>query len=439
MLRRQPSARDDGNTAKNAAVAAARSAAGLPTRRRVVRRRVDPSSFTPYNQLPAHLKDNPHILNYYRSGYNFKRSVWSLFSLHNETGNIWTHLIGFIIFIFLTIATVCLKPVGVALTTDAVTVLKEQLQTGNSTNLYDLLHTLGAWEHRLLEMGQSSLESLESSLGQVSLGSLQELQATVVQFARGGLVELSSWEGRLREFGSDRLNQLQNMGSSTLQDLEDAAQVALSYLTETSTWPVKRWPVYVFTAGAMFCMLTSSVCHLFGCCAAHVTRIMWRFDYAGIAVLIVTSFYPAVYYGFLCYPWLRFLYLLSTTLLGVATLCVSLLPFFQQPGYQKLRAGVFIALGLWGVVPVLHGWWLHREFVEVRVALSYEVLMGVLYIFGATLYAMHIPERWKPGYFDIALHSHQLFHVAVVVAACIHYKSTLLLLRWRDRTGGCLA
>jgi adiponectin receptor len=69
-------------------------------------------------------------------------------------------------------------------------------------------------------------------------------------------------------------------------------------------------------AGAMACMLTSSLCHLFGCCAAHVTRIMWRFDYAGIAVLIVTSFYPAVYYGFLCYPWLRFAYLLTTTLLG---------------------------------------------------------------------------------------------------------------------------
>ncbi len=123
---------------------------------------------------------------------------------------------------------------------------------------------------------------------------------------------------------------------------------------------------------------------------------------------------------------------------GVATLSVSLLPFFQKPGYQKLRAGVFVALGLWGVIPVLHGWALNREVSEVRIALSYEVLMGVLYLLGAALYALRIPERWKPGAFDIALHSHQLFHVAVVVAACIHYKATLLLLRWRDLTGGCL-
>ncbi len=50
-------------------------------------------------------------------------------------------------------------------------------------------------------------------------------------------------------------------------------------------------------AGAMVCLLTSATCHLFGCCAAHVTAVLWRFDYAGIAVLIVASFFPPVYYG----------------------------------------------------------------------------------------------------------------------------------------------
>ena len=62
-------------------------------------------------------------------------------------------------------------------------------------------------------------------------------------------------------------------------------------------WPVTRWPVHVFTAGAMLCLLTSATCHLFGCCAQHVSQIIWRFDYVGIALLIVCSFYPPVYYG----------------------------------------------------------------------------------------------------------------------------------------------
>ena len=35
------------------------------------------------------------------------------------------------------------------------------------------------------------------------------------------------------------------------------------------------------------------------------------------------------------------------------------------------------------------------------------------------IYATRVPERWKPGYFDLAFHSHQLFHVAVVLAALV--------------------
>ncbi len=47
-----------------------------------------------------------------------------------------------------------------------------------------------------------------------------------------------------------------------------------------------------------------------------VNRFIWRLDYAGIAVLIVASFYPPVYYGFMCQPIARMFYLASTTLLG---------------------------------------------------------------------------------------------------------------------------
>jgi hypothetical protein len=62
--------------------------------------------------------------------------------------------------------------------------------------------------------------------------------------------------------------------------------------------------------------MAGQVCHLLGCCQAHVAATVWRFDYAGIVVLIVTSFVPPVYYGFMCNPGLRAFYLISTTCLG---------------------------------------------------------------------------------------------------------------------------
>ena len=43
---------------------------------------------------------------------------------------------------------------------------------------------------------------------------------------------------------------------------------------------------------------------------------------------------------------------------------------------------------------------------------------------GALVYATRIPERWKPGAFDLMFHSHQLFHVAIIIAAlvCLHFR-----------------
>ena len=54
-----------------------------------------------YRQLPDYLRDNEYILSHYRANYGIVQSLWSLFFLHNETGNIWSHLIGRILILVL--------------------------------------------------------------------------------------------------------------------------------------------------------------------------------------------------------------------------------------------------------------------------------------------------------------------------------------------------
>jgi len=51
-----------------------------------------------------------------------------------------------------------------------------------------------------------------------------------------------------------------------------------------------------------------------------------------------------------------------------------------------------------------------------------EYICGALiYVLGAVLYMTKVPERCKPGAFDICGHSHQLFHFCVVIACFVHY------------------
>ena len=66
------------------------------------------------------------------------------------------------------------------------------------------------------------------------------------------------------------------------------------------------------------------------------------------------------------------------------------------------NSGVFIGFGMSGVAPATHlviinGW--NRSLEEA--CLGWLILMGILYISGALLYAMRIPERFFPGKVDI--------------------------------------
>ncbi|GAB2235897.1 hypothetical protein Droror1_Dr00026342 [Drosera rotundifolia] len=63
-----------------------------------------------YVSLPGYLKDNEFIQGYYRAQWPLKQTLLSIFSIHNETLNVLTHLIGFFLFLSLTIYTATKVP-----------------------------------------------------------------------------------------------------------------------------------------------------------------------------------------------------------------------------------------------------------------------------------------------------------------------------------------
>ena len=158
-----------------------------------------------------------------------------------------------------------------------------------------------------------------------------------------------------------------------------------------------------FFLGAIVCMGLSFLYHTL-CCHKDkkIGRLFAKFDYCGIAFLTVGSFVPWLYYSFYCDRKPQIIYLSIVILLGVGAVVVSTFDFFAGPRFRPLRAGVFITFGMSGIAPATHygivnGW---EKSIE-EAALGWLILMGVLYITGALLYAMRIPERFFPGKVDI--------------------------------------
>lgn len=195
-----------------------------------------------------------------------------------------------------------------------------------------------------------------------------------------------------------------------------------------------------FFLGAILCLGFSWVFHTVYCHSEKVGRLFNKLDYCGIALLTIGSFVPWLYYSFYCRLEPKVTYLALIFFLGTICIVVSMWDKFAEPKYRPLRAGVFVALGLSGVIPAMHyvitdGFWNAINYA----ALGWLVLMAVLYILGAVIYAVRIPERIFPGKFDIWFQSHQIFHVFVLAAAFVHYHGISEIANYRLTLGDCVA
>ncbi|XP_021750172.1 heptahelical transmembrane protein 2-like [Chenopodium quinoa] len=231
-----------------------------------------------------------------------------------------------------------------------------------------------------------------------------------------------------------------NNSSNNASPGENYRHFSESSLLDTGTGGaelVPMWPWFLFLAGAMCCLVFSSVSHLLACHSNHLSRFFWRLDYAGISIMIVCSYYAPVYYSFYCHPLSSLLYLTSITILGVLAIITLLTPALSSPDFRVFRVSLFLGMGFTGFIPAVHAAALFWDHPHVLVALGYEILMGILYAIGVWFYVNRVPERWKPGFFDLAGHSHQIFHVFVVGGALTHSAAIMVILHWRQGMPTC--
>jgi len=217
--------------------------------------------------------------------------------------------------------------------------------------------------------------------------------------------------------------------------------IASYYLSRPSTeiqWQEKA-VFSAYFAGAILCMGFSWIFHTVYCHSEKVGRLFNKLDYCGIALLTMGSFVPWLYYSFYCRMAAKITYLTLIFTLGAACITVAMWDKFAEAKYRSVRACTFIALGLSGIVPAIHftitdGFWHALE----SASLGWLILMAVLYITGAIIYALRIPERIWPGKFDIWCSSHQIFHMFVLAAAFVHYHGISEIAQYRLTLGDCI-
>ncbi|XWX00545.1 hypothetical protein V2A60_008565 [Cordyceps javanica] len=184
--------------------------------------------------------------------------------------------------------------------------------------------------------------------------------------------------------------------------------------------------VSIYCYGVAVCFVFSTIFHLLWNHSHDVSRFCNKLDYLGILILMWGAGIPTIYYGFICDPPLQLFYWTMTSSTALCCTIFTLTPSFVTPQFRKWRASFYAGFGLSSVIFVIHGLWIYGwEVQRSRMSLVWMGWMATANLVGAAIYAARIPERWAPYIFDNFGASHQLLHVAVMIAAWIHFRGLM--------------
>lgn len=262
--------------------------------------------------------DNKYLYDGYRVNYNtysdLFRSIWDL---HNETCNIWTHLIGALIFIWFI-----------------------YFNFQNFLNPMEIKTKVVL--NRLENYGDEATADFVIENIQIIIEKMFKLQSE--NKSRSQVLAVSIWSTMIRE---KKLNKF--IGPQA--DKFSNALIDTDFF-ETFNKNLKTGPFFGFLFCAVICFTFSTLMHTFWIKSKKDSKIFLKLDYSGIAILIFGSICSGVYYAIPCLGF-RFIFIYTTAFFSLLTLgMINLDKFRKTPKHMK--AGLFIVQGCISILPILY-------------------------------------------------------------------------------------
>lgn len=181
-----------------------------------------------------------------------------------------------------------------------------------------------------------------------------------------------------------------------------------------------------FLLGAVLCLGCSSFFHCLKQHSESHCHIWSKVDYMGIIIMITCSMISILYYGFHDHIFHFKCFTVFTVVLGTICTVFALHDKFDSKTFRPFRAMFYVTFGLSGVVPILTGFYKFGAYEAIRrTQLKYILFESMFYIAGAVIYGFRFPEVLAPGKFDFVGHSHQIFHIMVVLGSICHFRAII--------------
>ena len=255
-----------------------------------------------YSDAPDYLKDNEYIKNgYLINCHSLKLVLRSLFVCSNETINVWSHLLGCFIALFLIIFTA---------TSIKTSLLKELTQSEYEDLQVKVNETIIPWSSELRKHKLNEFGTITENVGLIIDDILSNSDNLVANYGtKSTTIEII---GNFIENTKYLINKIVNIFSKDSNILDDittkweiCVDKIISYIKYNFKDDIKgenigRWPLFLMLSSAIVCFGFSTSFHWFSIYSKNLYSFLCRLDYAGITFLIPGSCYPPYFYFYYC-------------------------------------------------------------------------------------------------------------------------------------------
>ncbi|KAK5351777.1 hypothetical protein LTR11_003876 [Exophiala xenobiotica] len=147
----------------------------------------------------------------------------------------------------------------------------------------------------------------------------------------------------------------------------------------------------IFMLAAVTCLSLSATYHTLMNHSQHVEHFCLRLDMLGVVIFILGDLVLGIYMVFWCDPLPRNTYWAMIGVFGTLTIFMTMHPKFQGSKYRLFRALVFVATGLCGVAPLIHGLNVFGMSQMMRKAFPYTLAKAGCLLSGTSFYAVSLP------------------------------------------------
>lgn len=267
--------------------------------------------------------------------------------LHNESVNVWSHLIGSVLIVCLFIYTgLFIKKhyLNVEEVQNKLNFFKDEIYSlktpfletiqyfDNFTDTFEKSkHYFSDYIHHISDKTSDYFHIFEERLEEyrefisTRIKCLECIKGIYSNFTNYTEHFIHDHIGKLKEqllnetsfvMSSLKISKLKNYLNKTNQHLIDLRDELIDKLeSKEMEWidiykleniesnnSVKKWPLFVFLFGAIACLSMSAFFHLCFVHSKEFSEFLARLDYAGISLLIAGSCFPIYYYSYFCMP-----------------------------------------------------------------------------------------------------------------------------------------